>query len=308
MVASKGKSTLFLQWTLKSLCLAATLCFAFPARTSNAQDRYFDAEGVRIHYVVEGAGEPIVLVHGIQGSVETWASRGIISNLARDYQVIAFDLRGHGKSEKPHDVKAYGREMGLDVVRLLDHLGIKRAHVVGYSLGSHITSQLLTLRPARFITATLVAASGRIDWDERQAREAYVQAAEREHDCISRTLIRKLAPPNAPPPSEDRYKELAAACFADTAQDRFALAALTRSFGDQAIDPVAAAAVKVPTLAVVGSNDPLRTGLEKLKGLRPDVTLVVIPGATHGGPEGVLGKPEFMLALRSFLAAHRSAQ
>ena len=87
-----------------------------------AQDQFFDSKGVRIRYVVQGEGEPVVLMHGNGGRLEAWVDTGVMPNLARSYRVIAFDARGHGKSGKPHETSAYGREMGLDAIRLLDHL------------------------------------------------------------------------------------------------------------------------------------------------------------------------------------------
>jgi pimeloyl-ACP methyl ester carboxylesterase len=279
--------------------------FLLLAPTLTAQDKYFDSDGVRIRYIVQGAGEPVVLVHGFEGSMETWVARGIISNLARDYQVIAFDMRGHGKSAKPHSPSAYGREMALDIVRLLDHLGIARAHIVGFSLGSQLTSQLLTLRPDRFLTATLIAGAGRLEWTDQQARDAEQEAVEHERQCISQGAINRLFPPDRPRPTEQQIAALSAACMADSTQDRFALAAAARSRGDQRITPADAAAVKVPTLAVVGSLDPARKGLETLKSLRPDLKLVIVDGATHAGDRGIIGRPELMTALREFLAANR---
>ena len=283
-------------WAVVSLLLAPTL---------TAQDKYFDSDGVRIRYVVQGAGEPVVLVHGFEGSLENWVRRGVISNLAPDHQVIAFDMRGHGKSAKPHNPSAYGREMGLDIVRLLDHLGIARAHVVGFSLGSQLTSQLLTLRPDRFLTATLIAGAGRLEWTDQQARDSEQEAVELERECVSRSLITRLSPPDQPKPSDQQIAALSAACMADSTQDRFALAAVARSRGDQRITSDAAAAVTVPTLAVVGSLDAARKGLETLKALRPDLKLVIVDGATHAGDRGILGRPELLAALREFLAANR---
>jgi pimeloyl-ACP methyl ester carboxylesterase len=289
-VLGLARSTLFLIAAAPALCLA--------------QDRYFDAAGARLRYVEHGAGEPVVLVHGFTNTAEIWASNGIVQDLSRNYRVIAFDARGHGKSDKPHEPTRYGREMTLDVVRLLDHLGIQRAHVVGYSLGGHLVSQLLTLHPERFLSATLIAGAGRFDWSAARAVQAEEEASERERECISRSMLFRLAPSDAPRPSEDSLKVLSTKCFADTTQDRFALAALTRSRGDQAITPAATAAVKVPTLGIVGSNDPEKAGLEALVRIRPGVKLVVIDGATHGGPDGVLGRRELIAALREFLSHH----
>src|SRR5262249_4942388 len=71
------------------------------------------------------------------------------------HRVIAMDVRGHGKRDKPSDVQNYGTEMVEDAVRLLDHLKIKKAHVVGYSMGAVITGKLLATHPDRLLSATL---------------------------------------------------------------------------------------------------------------------------------------------------------
>jgi len=283
----------------------ALLLLALAPAPCLSQDKYFDAGGVRLRYIERGAGEPIVLVHGFTNTAEIWESNGIVQDLSRNYRVITFDARGHGKSDKPHEPARYGREMPLDIVRLLDHLGIARAHVVGYSLGGHITSQLLTLHPERFLSATLIAGSGRFTWTPVDAEEAEADAREREKDCINRSLMFRLAPPNAPRPSADSLKVLSKNCFADTTQDRFAYAALTRARADQLITPAAVAAVTVPTLGIVGTEDPMKAGMDALVRIRPSVKLVVIEGATHAGPHGILARPELIAALRSFLAEHR---
>ena len=286
---------------LTTLAIAAAATLAIP-RFVAAQDKFFDAGGVRLRYVEQGSGEPVVLVHGFTNTAEIWSANGIAQDLARRYRVIAFDLRGHGKSDKPHDPSKYGREMSLDVVRLLDHLGIRRAHVVGYSLGGHLMSQLMTLRPERLLSATLIGGSGRFEWSPASAKEAEQDASEMERECISRSMMTRLAPAGFALPPDDTLKSLSTSCLA--AQDRFALAAVTRSRVDHVIAPAAAAAVKVPTLAIVGSDDPMKAGLEALVRLRPSVRLVVVDGATHAGPRGVLGRPELIAAIHDFLSAH----
>src|SRR5512145_700779 len=103
-----------------------------PAWAADApvQDLHFDSAGVEIRYTVQGEGEPVVLVHGFTASVETnWGQPGVIAALAEDFRVIAIDARGHGKSGKPHDPAAYGANMMEDVIRLMDHLGILKAHI-----------------------------------------------------------------------------------------------------------------------------------------------------------------------------------
>jgi creatinine amidohydrolase len=267
--------------------------------------KFFDAGGVQIHYVEKGQGEPVVLLHGIGGSLQSWIDTGVFDKLAADHRVIAFDARGHGKSGKPHDPKQYGLQMPLDVVRLLDHLTIKQAHIVGYSMGGSTTSQLLTMHPERFLTATLAAGAGRFEFTAEDARGAEQEASERERECISRTLMARLAAPGTPTPSEEEMKKRSAACFADTTQDPRAIAAVTRSRKETVIAPDRAAAVTVPTLGIVGTLDPAAAGLDRLKKIRPSLQLVRVAGAVHSSAaaNGLMRQEEFITALRAFIAS-----
>jgi pimeloyl-ACP methyl ester carboxylesterase len=286
----------------------ALLCLVFVPASGLSQDKFFDSNGVPIRYVEQGGGDAIVLLHGDGSTLDAWIDSGQLSNLAQDYRVIAFDARGSGKSGKPHDVKAYGREAGLDIIRLLDHLGIRRAHIIGYSMGAHTTAQLLTTHPERFISATLGGAAGRFRWTAEQTARAEQEASERERECVSRGQIYRLAPTNVPKPDEEAIKRLSAACMANPNVDRFALAARTRSWKDHPITPAQVAIVKVPTLGIVGSLDGYLTDFQELKKLRPEMKLVVIEGATHGGARGALLRSEFIAAVREFIASNRKAK
>ena len=107
--------------------------------SENPASRFFDANGVKIHYLIAGEGEPVVLIHGLHSSAEiNWQLPGVIRALAVDHQVIAIDLPGHGRSESPEKPEAYGLQLVEDVILLLDHLKVKRAHLVGYSLGGMV--------------------------------------------------------------------------------------------------------------------------------------------------------------------------
>ncbi len=120
------------------------------------EDRYFDSAGVRIRYIDVGPrdGEPVVLIHGGFTNVEEqWIESGVIAALDDTYRVVALDLRGHGKSGKPHDPLQYGNMIVDDIIRLLDHLRIEEAHIVGYSLGGRITFKLVADHPKRVISA-----------------------------------------------------------------------------------------------------------------------------------------------------------
>jgi pimeloyl-ACP methyl ester carboxylesterase len=136
-------------------CLAFYLV-AFAFAGANAKDRHFISKDVKLRYVVEGQGPPVVLIHGLTlDAASQWGAPGIIKALVQDYRVIAIDWRGHGKSDKPHDPAAYGIELVEDVSRLLDHLQIRKAHIVGYSVGGSIALKLLTTHPERCSSVVL---------------------------------------------------------------------------------------------------------------------------------------------------------
>jgi pimeloyl-ACP methyl ester carboxylesterase len=127
---------------LAALIGPSPFCLARAAEQPPAQT--FDANGVKISYFVQGKGEPVVLLHGwLSSAGVNWALPGTSALLAKDYQVIALDVRGHGLSDKPTKEDAYGPELVEDVVRLLDHLKIEKAHVVGYSMGGIIAANFL---------------------------------------------------------------------------------------------------------------------------------------------------------------------
>ena len=142
---------LMLTQVVLALALAQT---AKPAPA--VQDAYFDSNGIKIHYTVQGSGEPVLLIHGFTANIPIqWDNPGVTAALAGHYKVIALDNRGHGKSGKPHDAKQYGKEMVEDSMRLLDHLKIKKAHIVGYSMGAMLSGDILTMHPDRCLSVVL---------------------------------------------------------------------------------------------------------------------------------------------------------
>jgi pimeloyl-ACP methyl ester carboxylesterase len=138
------------------------------------KDGYFTAsDGVKIHYLEAGkpTGSAVILIHGFSGTANgNWFQNGIADALVAKHHVIAIDCRGHGKSDKPHDAKKYGPQMSEDVIELMDHLKIDKAHVHGYSMGGFITAQLLAKHPDRFLTAAF-GGSGVPEADEKFKKE-----------------------------------------------------------------------------------------------------------------------------------------
>ena len=260
------------------------------------RDGYLDAAGVSLHYVEQGEGEPVVLLHGYTSDIRgQWMDTGVFPALARAYRTIALDARGHGSSDKPHDPSAYGTELGDDVPRLLDHLAIDRAHIVGYSMGAHTVAKLLTRHPERFRTAVLGGACGRRNWTERDQRRVDTEAAEMEQG-LPRSAILRLWPDDRPRPTEEELHALAVRQL--EGHDRLALAALRRSTPAQVITEAAMRAVTVPTLGIVGTSDPYLADFRRLEQIMPQLGLVTIKGADHVSAPG---RAEFRDALIAFL-------
>jgi pimeloyl-ACP methyl ester carboxylesterase len=271
------------------MILVASISLAAPV------DRFFDSAGVQIHWIEEGAGEPVILVHGYTNTAQDWVRVGIFPELAKHYRVIAVDCRGHGRSGKPHDVMQYGAEMGQDIVRLLDHLGLQRAHIVGYSMGGGIVAQLLTVNPDRFISAILGGNAGRREWTKDDEERTRTEADEMEVGSLRHQILR-LAPSNVPPPSDEQILQTSARILAG--QDTVALAALARSSMTFVETSAQMSAIKVPTLGIVGSLDPSLPKYKELKEVMPQLQLVVIEGAPHGSAPT---RPEFIQSVIQFL-------
>lgn len=285
-------------------CAAALIGLAIVPALAVEDGKYADFGGVKIHYIDRGQGEPIVLLHGGTSSLESWVSTGVVADLQKNFRVIAFDARGAGKSDKPRDPKAYGRQQALDVPRLLDALKLDRAHIVGFSLGSSMVAQLLTLHPERFLTATQAAGAGRSPEAANDPR-IEVEASEIEKNCSSRSRLFRQAPPNAKP-TEDDYRMAEERCRADKNFDQYSVAASLRGYRDQAVTLEQMAKVKVPTLGIVGALDHTLKEMQELSKARPDMKFVLLEGVSHSGRTGIQGQPALVKEIRAFIAAQRT--
>jgi pimeloyl-ACP methyl ester carboxylesterase len=285
------------RWFLGALL--AILLLTFGVR---AEDKYFDADGVKVRYVEQGKGEPVLLIHGFGGNVELqWVIPGVFSALAKDHHVIAYDVRGHGKSGKPHDVKAYGLQMVEDPVRLLDHLKIRKAHVVGYSMGAIIAAKLLVTHPDRLLTVTL-GGGGPMIRDERLLQFTDRLAESLEQGKGIGPLLEALTPPGKAPPSPEQIKTVSK--FFTAFNDTKALAAVARSFKALPDSEAQLKANRVPTLALIGSDDPLKKLVDPLPGRLTNLQVIVLAGANH---MTAFTSPRFVEALQRFLAAYHTS-
>jgi pimeloyl-ACP methyl ester carboxylesterase len=146
---------------MKKSLLFLTLCLAAIGTTLHAQDTeekfYKAADGTKIYYEVKGEGFPVVMVHGFTGTSQGWKRGALYGNLLKEgYKVILLDLRGNGRSGKPHTDEGYENDAeAKDIMGLVNSLGIKKYNVVGYSRGSIIVSRLLVLDAQRLNKAVM---------------------------------------------------------------------------------------------------------------------------------------------------------
>jgi pimeloyl-ACP methyl ester carboxylesterase len=127
-------------------------------------------------YSVQGQGEPVVLVHGVGMAREVWAPQA--AALARDYQVISYDLMGHGESELPPEGVSLADYAG-QLLALLDHLGIPAANVVGHSMGALVALEFSLRHPERTLRLAALNAVFQRTPEQRAAVEARAATLQR---------------------------------------------------------------------------------------------------------------------------------
>jgi pimeloyl-ACP methyl ester carboxylesterase len=269
-----------------------------------APDRFFDSNGVQIRYVEQGSGPPVVMLHGYTGTLDRhFVGSGVFAAIAKDHRAIAMDLRAHGKSGKPRDPNAYGEQMALDVIRLLDHLNIRRAHIVGYSMGAVIAGRLATTHPDRLSSVAFIGRSPIRAISDADRKFIEESIKEMESDLPFRSLAVAVQPVGTPLPSDDELRKMVAPLVA--ANDVKALAAMWRGGSFLITTDAALKAARFPMIEVVGSLDPSVSEAEPLRKAHPQIKIVVLDGATHGGEQSVLRRPETLAALRELWAAAR---
>jgi pimeloyl-ACP methyl ester carboxylesterase len=102
------------------------------------------ADGVRVYYETAGEGRPLLLLTGAFGTIEAWAENGWLDALASERRLIMMDLRGHGRSGKPHDAAMYGwRQNATDALAVLEAEDARGADVFGQSMGGQVVIAMM---------------------------------------------------------------------------------------------------------------------------------------------------------------------
>lgn len=277
--------------------------------------------GINIHYQRWGNGPDIVMIHGLATNLAFWYF-SVIPALIKDFRITAYDLRGHGKSEMPpRDYSlAY---MAFDLYALMDHLGLRQAHLVGHSFGGEVALYYATLYPERVMSLTLADARVRRlqpvhqlkDWPHWRAAQRDLEAlgisiSEDEPEVGHRLLeeFAHLVWQSAGHPSgrgaeflipfsigrwggKRTAQRLLWLFRTTTAQEDFrALVGLTEDKIRQ---------IQQPVLAIYGETSRCLPTLHRLQKTLPNCQVVMVPGAGHFHP---VEKPRpFVQSLRAFL-------
>jgi len=230
--------------------------------------RSFD--GARIAYTARGAGPTVLLLHGFGADhVLNWERPGVIDALVDNgRRVIATDARGHGASDKPHDPDRYaGETMVRDAQAVLDHLGVERVDVVGYSMGAMVAARLVPDEP-RTRSLVLGGVGERI---------LPPRSGGRNPEAIAGALLADDASA-AGSATGKAFREFADA----TGADRQALAALSRSTSLRY--SVRFDEIVVPTLVIAGTDDTLIRSPDALADRLPNARLRMVKGDHLGAP------------------------
>jgi len=227
---------------------------------------YFEAGGIRLAYRDEGQGVPVLLIHGFASSSwVNWVATGWFQTLNEaGYRVIAIDNRGHGLSSKIYDSKLYYPQMMADdAAALLRHLGLKGAHIMGYSMGARICAFMALRAPDLVLSAVfgglgIGMVTGAGSWEP----VAQALLAENMSDITSERglMFRKFA---------DR-----------TGSDRRALAACIMT-SKQELTPDELSRITQPVLVAVGTKDEIGGAPQPLADLLPKGEALPIEGRDH---------------------------
>jgi len=255
---------------------------------AKADDQYVAAGDVRLRYRDVGQGAPIVFIHGYSRTLEDWTA---LADSFPANRVIAYDVRGFGKSSKFGDSGHYGAAMAEDVIALLDHLKIDRAHLVGHSLGALIAANVAARYPQRVATASLIAGPFYPDSVTfSRATSRWVRDMERGAG------LRNFLPWLFPGLPDSVARGMSAQAM--SANDSVSMVTTMRSFGGLAITSRRRAAASVPVFVAVGGRDPLAPFSRTLAKEWPKAQLVDVPGVDH---VEIVSRPEVLAGMRAIM-------
>lgn len=251
---------------------------------------------ITLHYVEQGQGLPVVLLHGYPFSSAIWQIQQ--QNLSDHFRVIAPDLRGHGQSPAPEGV--YEMETSArDVLALLDSLGVEKATIMGHSMGGYVTLALWRLAPERFIALGLIASQAIADSeDTRQGRyktaeKVFVDGSKVVADAMTLRLFAPSTPEDEPAVEQVRTLIL------NTRPS--GIIGTLKGMASRPDSTDLLPEINVPVLIITGDKDQIIAPqkAEKMATAIPSAILVTIENAGH---MPMLEQPQATtMAIRNFL-------
>jgi pimeloyl-ACP methyl ester carboxylesterase len=254
--------------------------------------------GVKLYYEEQGAGEPVLFIHGLGSSGQDWEVQ--TAAFSPHYRVITYDLRGHGRSDKPAGPYSMTQFAG-DAAALLQALGVTSAHVVGLSLGGGVAFQLAVDQPSLVRSLTIV----------NSAPEMVPRTFKEKFGIWQRlAIVRLMGLPKMaavlssrlfPDPNHEHLRQMFTERFAQNEQPAY-LASLHALIGWSVTARLGE--IKCPTLVITADQDYTPVALkEAYVAKMPNARLTVIANAHHATP---MERPEaFNAALAEFLAQQK---
>jgi pimeloyl-ACP methyl ester carboxylesterase len=243
--------------------------------------------GIDLHYLVEGEGEPLLLLHGGGGCHENWAYSGR-DQFLREYKLIAPDARGHGRSTNPQRIITH-RQCALDMLALLDHLGINQCRAIGISMGGNILLHMATMQPDRIDAMVVVSATM---YFPEQAR------------AVMRQVQVDKQPPSEWETMRRRHKLGDDQIVALWEWQR----GMAESYDDLNFTPPSLSHIKARTLIVYGDRDflyPVEMAVDMYRAI-PRSALWVVPNGNHG-PVFMDAAPQFAQTALAFFHTAKSS-
>jgi len=219
---------------------------------------YAPVNGIKMYYAIYGHGQPVILLHGGLGNADYWGNQ--VPTLAKHFQVIVADSRGHGRSTRTAEAFSYDL-MASDVLALMDYLKIKKADIVGWSDGGIIGLDIAIHHPERLnrlyaLGANYNTSALRADLEQNATFNKYIEKAGKDYQRLSKT-----------PGQYDAF-----------------LGAISKMWGTQPdFSRKQLQSITVPTLIADGQHDEAikRSHTEEMAELIPDAELLILPGVSH---------------------------
>ena len=247
---------------------------------------FFDSAGATIHYLDQGSGPALVLIHSMASNIRhSWVETGWTEQLGLSYRLVAIDCRGHGLSAKSDDPDFYTADkMADDTVRLLDHLGIARVLVAGYSMGACVALNMAVRFSDRVRALVIGGVSSRAYKEPPRAELERLVEILRADDISSFT---------------DRAALFMRSFCLKNGNDPKALAAFSLHRRPD-VEQSELGSIRAPVLIMAGTKDAIVQGVDELAASIPGARVMTLEGRTH---LDALADPGFKQAAAEFFAA-----